>query len=773
MALSLDHKELLPFLPMIYVAWADGELSAQELEGMRALGARQSYLSAPAQEALSQWLDPQAPPSAAQLTHLWHTILQASAELPQERRSLVELGQALYGSEPLDAQTSQALKDLEQALGVNSYDAAALATDPPLKASPIQSFRALEPEAQFDLPLMRALLDGPFAERKDKVRALLQDPAFTYQDELPKEEYRELVLQWLHRLADNGLGALAFPDVLNSADGFGEFLAAFESLAMFDLSLVIKFGVQFGLFGGSIYFLGTEKHHKLLADVASVKLPGCFAMTELGHGSNVRSLQTTASFDRQNNQWIVHTPDEYARKEWIGNAAAHAKMATVFAQLEIDGHYYGVHAFLVPIRDDDGQVLPDVFIDDCGHKLGLNGVDNGRLWFDHVRIPADNLLDRFAQVSPTGEYSSPITSSNKRFFTMLGTLVGGRVSIAASALSASKSALTIALRYAAMRRQFGPANGDEAPILDFRTHQLRLMPLLANAYALSFGVQYLQQRYLNRSDEDEREVEGLAAGMKAFSSWNATHTIQTARECCGGQGYLSVNRFAALKADTDIFTTFEGDNTVLMQLLAKGLLTDYGHQFQDMSLSSAFRLIRGVAQHTMKDLDLLTARRTEREHLRDSDYHLGLLQYREDALVASAAKRFKKRLDQGVDGFEAMIQVQDHLMSLAHANIERVLLEQFILAKRACTDEPTRAKLNDLCDLFALHHIQRDLAWFMENGVIAAAKAKAIRVTVNELCEQVRHQAIAFTDAFAIPESCLAAPIAQSPVVPSEVSPRD
>lgn len=775
MALSVEDRELLPFLPVIYVAWADGELTERELSGIKRLcdgGFEQ--LSAPTQAALSSWLDPAAPPTAAQLTHLWHTILRASADLPPQRRTLVELGQALYGSQRLDEHTLAALRELETALGLDSFEAAALATEPPPQPCEVLGFRALEPAPSFSVEAMTALLDGPFHTRNQQVRQLLAHERFQYHDELPKAQAREVVLGWLQALADEGLGALAFPDVLESAPDLADFMASFETLACFDLSLVVKFGVQFGLFGGSIYFLGTERHHALLADVASLKLPGCFAMTELGHGSNVRGLQTTARFDRERAQWIIHTPDEYARKEWIGNAAAHAKMATVFAQLQIEDHHYGVHAFLVPIRDDEGQPLPGVFIDDCGHKMGLNGVDNGRLWFDQVRIPAENLLDRFASVDEQGRYSSPITSSNKRFFTMLGTLVGGRVSIAAASLTASKSALTIAIRYGAMRRQFGPTHAPESPILDFRTHQLRLMPLLANAYALSFGVRYLQQRYLTRSHEDEREVEGLAAGIKAISSWNATHTIQTARECCGGQGYLSVNRFAALKADSDIFTTFEGDNTVLMQLLAKGLLTEYGQQFQDMNLNSALKLIRGAASRAATSLDLLTARRTEREHLRDSAYHLELLRYREASLVASAAKRFKARLDKGIDGFEAMNQVQDHLLSLAHAHVERLLLERFVEAVSQTQDEALKAQLAQLCDLFALHHLQRDLAWFMENGLLSPAKARAVRDEVNTLCALVRQDAIALTDAFGIPEPCLAAPIATSPIVAASIdSPTD
>ena len=188
-------------------------------------------------------------------------------------------------------------------------------------------------------------------------------------------------------------------------------MTAFEMLGFGDLSVLVKFGVQFGLFGGSIYFLGTEEQRKrFLPDTAKAELLGCFAMTELGHGSNVMGLKTTATYDPESDSIVVHTPDESARKEWIGNAAAHARMATVFAQLSVGGQDHGVHAVLVPIRDEKGEALPGVRLGDCGHKLGLNGVDNGRIWFDQVKVPRDHLLGRFASITESGEYTSPIAS---------------------------------------------------------------------------------------------------------------------------------------------------------------------------------------------------------------------------------------------------------------------------------------------------------------------------------------------------------------------------
>src|SRR5690606_19838805 len=139
-------------------------------------------------------------------------------------------------------------------------------------------------------------------------------------------------------------------------------------------------------------------------------------------------------------------PYPQARKEYIGNAALHGRMATVFAKLMLDGKDYGVNAFLVPLRNEEGQTLHGVRIEDCGRKMGLNGVDNGIIHFDNVVIPYDNMLDRFASVSADVKFASPILSDNRRFFTMLGTLLGGRIGIPRSGLCSAKTGLTIAIR---------------------------------------------------------------------------------------------------------------------------------------------------------------------------------------------------------------------------------------------------------------------------------------------------------------------------------------
>src|SRR3954466_11918126 len=438
---------------------------------------------------------------------------------------------------------------------------------------------------------LRALLNGEHAEIRDRVRTWLAQPGNAAASDLPMEEHREQVLAWARKLASEGDTAMGYPVQYGGKDAVARSIASFETLAYGDLSLLVKCGVQFGLFGGAVLHLGTERHHeRYLHRIAKLDLPGCFAMTETGHGSNVPALRATATYDPETQEFVVHTPDDDARKDYIGNAARDGRIAAVFAQLIVAGASRGVHALLVPLRDDDGTVLDGIRIEDCGAKLGLDGVDNGRIWFDHVRVPGEALLDRYAQVSPEGEYTSAIENPTRRFFTMLGTLIQGRVSVCGASISATKVALDIAIRRGLTRRQFGPPGEAEAVLMDYRTHQRRLLPALATTYGLHFAQDRLRAHLHEvfsagaKHDDDRRRraLETLAAGLKAVATWHATDTIQACREACGGAGYLRANRFAALRADTDVFTTFEGDNTVLLQLCANNLLTDYRDQFGEL-----------------------------------------------------------------------------------------------------------------------------------------------------------------------------------------------
>src|SRR4051794_40351566 len=598
---------------------------------------------------------------------------------------------------------------------------------------------------------LRALLDGPYPETRERVRWWLSQPGNEPVDDLPMEAHRERVLAWVRELASEGDTAIGYPEQYGGQGSPGRSVTSFETLAMGDLSLLVKCGVQFGLFGGAILHVGTAKHHeRYLSDVAAMDLPGCFAMTETGHGSNVQALQTTATYDPESEEFVVHTPYDDARKDYIGNAARDGRMAVVFAQLTTGGEERGVHALLVPIRDEHGEPCEGVRIEDCGAKLGLNGVDNGRLWFDQVRVPRENLLDKYAQVSGDGTYFSAIENPTRRFFTMIGTLIQGRVSVGGASISASKVALTIAVRRALERRQFGPPGSDqEALLMDYRTHQRRLFPALAKTYALSFAqlrlIDELHEVFTTDADDvARRKLETLAAGVKAVATWHASDTIQSCREACGGAGYLRTSRFASLKADTDVFTTFEGDNTILLQLAAKNLLTDYKDAVGDLNPLGLAQFVAGQA------LGLL-AERTPIGKLADGgdlfsrETQLDLFRWRHEHLLESAARRLKRGIDAKRDPFSVLVDCQDHVLEAARSWVDLVVLESF----------PEDPAVDQLRSLYALHTIEAERGYYQEHGRLSGTRSKAVIKAVNQLCADLRPDARALVDAFGVPEAAL------------------
>jgi len=628
-----------------------------------------------------------------------------------------------------------------------------------------------------DVPALTALLDGRYVEVRNLVRKNLAEYAdvLDAQVEMPAVEFRERVREVIVDMARTGSTGLGFPTEYGGGGDIGASIAAFETLAFGDLSVLVKTGVQFGLFGGAILQLGTRRHHDAyLSDLINAELLGCFAMTESGHGSNVQHLGTVATYDVQTREFVITTTTESARKDYIGNAAAHASVAVVFAKLEIGGQSEGVHAFVVPIRDEHGDVVAGVRVGDDGPKLGLHGVDNGRLWFDEVRVPRENLLNQYADVSETGVYSSAIENPDRRFFTMLGTLVQGRVSVGGAGISASKVAITIAVKYALLRRQFGaPGTDEEELLLDYGLHQRRLLPRLARTYAMHFAQEVLAaQLHEVLSDpatpeRERRALEARAAGTKALGTWHATDTIQQSREACGGAGYLAANRFAALKADTDVFTTFEGDNHVLMQLVAKGLLTDYSTNFEELDQFGVARFVADLAVETVLERtavhkllerlrDVLPSDTGEDEAgLLDPDYQLTMLRWREEHVLGGLARRLKRGIDSGMDPTEVFSRCQDHVIHAARSHMERVVLEAFTEKVVACADDVNVDALTLLRDLHAVSVLEEDRAWFMEHGRLSSQRSKAISREVNRLCRRVRPLAADLVDGFGIPPEML------------------
>ena len=617
---------------------------------------------------------------------------------------------------------------------------------------------------------LRNALDGRWRDAKNDVREKLSSPIFRPHFTPNTDIARSKVDEQLRIIAAHGAAEDGFKKGHGGNGDVGATVTRIEMLAMSDLSLMVKAGVQWGLFGGAIENLGTERHHEAyVRRIIDLDLLGCFAMTETGHGSDVQALETTATYDPAAEEFVIDSPTVTSRKDYIGGAARTARVAAVFAQLiTSDGEHRGVHCLVVPIRDDQGNDLPGVTISDCRYKGGLPGVDNGRIQFNHVRVPRENLLNKYADVAPDGTYTSPIENVDRRFFTMLGTLVRGRVTVGGSAGAAARVGLDIATRYALQRRQFeAPGAEQEVLIMDYLVHQRRLFPLIAKSYALQFaqnelvGTCHELQTADDPDAEEQRELESRAAGLKAANTWHATRAIQEAREACGGAGYMAENRLIALKADTDVFTTFEGDNHVLTQLVAKSLLTAYADDIKGMSpvdwvrFAANFagkRVMKRTAAQTVMQTILDTRQDNEEEgSLFNRGTQVKMFEDREEYMLASVARRIQGKSKE-MSAFEAFNAVQDHVLHAANAHIDRIILEAFVAGIESCEDKEAREILGLVCDLYALSVIEDDKAWFVEQRLLSTERSKAVTRGINDRCRRLRPYAETLVDGFGIPE---------------------
>ncbi|PZR12383.1 MAG: acyl-CoA oxidase [Flavobacterium psychrophilum] len=752
-----NNPKLSILIPVFYIAWQDDFLTKKEFSALTEFINDQDWLTKAEKDFLKSKIDYNSPPSRSEFFK-WKEKIDSILD-KSTPANLTELGVLIANAERPAISDDDILKigpsfaKMESELGIMSQEIIA-----GFKSKSDTITNKYGTVKSFDVQKLTDFLDGDQAPIINKVKKIISSDEFKLNTITDTTEYREKVLEWCQILAKNEMGSYAYPQEYGGKGDIEGYFSIMETLSYHDLSLVIKFGVQFGLWGMSILSLGTEKHYKkYLENIGTLELPGGFAMTETHHGSNVKGVQTKATYNHKDRSFTINTPEKYDRKEYIGNTANHGEMVTVFAKLIIDEKDYGVNAFVVPIRDKNKNVFKGVTIEDCGHKMGLNGVDNGILTFKDVVVPYDNMLDRFAQVNENGEFESPIPSDNRRFFTMLGTLVGGRIGIPRSALAAAKTGLTIAVKYGDKRRQFGPEGGLEVPILNYRMHQKRLMPYLANAYAIHFGLQYLTKRFVNRKEEEMQEIEALAAGMKSYSTWNTRNTLQECREACGGKGYLSENRIDDLKNDTEIYTTFEGDNTVLMQLTAKNRLGEFRKQFGQMNVSGIFNYVIDQAKTSITEKNPFATRNTDEKHLKDKEFHIHAFRYRENEIVSSAAKRFKRLVDNGLDAFDAANVMHPHMIQIADSYLDRIFLEQFQAKLDAVSDEGLKEVLERLYNLFALNKIEEHKAWYLEQGYMEGVKTKAIRKQVSQLCWEIRQDAVPLVDAFNIPESCLGA----------------
>eukprot|EP00817_Percolomonadidae_sp_ATCC50343_P005492 CAMPEP_0117426304 /NCGR_PEP_ID=MMETSP0758-20121206/6461_1 /TAXON_ID=63605 /ORGANISM="Percolomonas cosmopolitus, Strain AE-1 (ATCC 50343)" /LENGTH=665 /DNA_ID=CAMNT_0005211425 /DNA_START=201 /DNA_END=2195 /DNA_ORIENTATION=+ len=630
-----------------------------------------------------------------------------------------------------------------------------------------------------------------------------KNPIFNVQFNLTKEEQREIAAEQVKILLQSGL--LRVEDLHKSTK---DFLSRIEQLALFPASAGVKVGVQILLFAGSILNLGTERHNKYLESASKGELPGCFGMTELGHGSNVERLETTAKYDENTQEFVINTPHRSAIKWWLGNAQMQGVICTVFARLIVKGIDHGIHTFLVPIRDPKTmKALPGVTIGDCGDKIGLNGIDNGFLSFKHVRVPRENLLNRFGDVSASGEYISPYKTNGRRFAAHMGELITGRVSIVVSSINIRRLATVITTRYAARRRQFGLSKL-EHPILSYRSHQVRLMPILASCYVYEYVKRRIMDLYVAvkqdeeitevelddevDSDDDEEmeysdspkvekpqkekappkakstkesskkqtktkeellgELHALSAGMKAIFSWDTQTMIQECRNMCGGHGYSAYNLFGVMKNDHDILQTFEGDNTVLIQQTAAYQLKEFSKQFSSQ-IQAVYTMVKGGVGKTLSALN--PASMLSNPNLCSGKFQLAAFSSRVQHLTQTIAMELRQR-KKTYGFFKAWNDVVPMCVNLTRAFVEEQALKEFQKQIRVTKNREIRHILKLMRNVWALNIIQQD--WIHFDNLISV-NINQMRLLFEKLCERMSNHAVSLVDAFGLSDEFIQAPI--------------
>ncbi|XP_028301926.1 peroxisomal acyl-coenzyme A oxidase 1 isoform X1 [Gouania willdenowi] len=488
---------------------------------------------------------------------------------------------------------------------------------------------------------------------------------------------------------------------------------------------------------------------------------GTYAQTEMGHGTHLRGLETTATYDPSTQEFVLNSPTVTSIKWWPGGLGKTSNHAIVLAQLYTLGKCHGLHAFVVPIRDmNTHEPLPGILVGDIGPKFGFHEVDNGYLRLDNVRIPRDNMLMKYAKVEPNGTYVKPPSAK-----LTYGTMVFIRSMIVGESARALSKACTIAIRYSAVRHQSEIRPGEPEPqILDYQTQQYKLFPLLAEAYAFLFVGQYMGQTYnringdINQGDFSELpELHALSAGLKAFTTWAANSGIEVCRMSCGGHGYSRSSALPDIYVNFTPTCTYEGENTVMMLQTARYLVKSYRQAKEGRQLSGMVSYLN-EAETQRVQAQPVSARPTVVD-VNDLSSLVEIYKLRAATLIEMAVKSIQQELQHRKSQEDAWNNSSIDLVRASDAHCHYVVVKLFTNKLREVSDTSIHSVLSTLALLYALHGITKNSGDFLQAELLSVPQMLQISLRIKELLAQLRPNAVALVDAFDINDrklnSCL------------------
>jgi len=515
-----------------------------------------------------------------------------------------------------------------------------------------------------------------------------------------------------------------------------------------------------------------EQQAQWLPRALAWEVIGCYAQTELGHGSNIRALETTATYLVESDQIEIHSPSVTSTKWWPGALGKTANHAIVYARLLVGGKDLGIHNFMVQLRDmATHQPLPGIAVGDIGPKIGYNNQDNGFCRFDRVCIPRTNMAMRHAVLHPGGRYEAAKERKKASYSSM--TYVRGAI-VMNSGQQLSK-ACTIAVRYSAVRHQGFTGRDDvsEMRVLDYTMQQERLLPLVATAYAFHFTGNVMQD--LLRGN-DAASLHLASSGLKALCTRIASDGIEACRKACGGHGYLAVSGLPELLGTYLQNVTVEGENYMIAQQTARGLLKalnaaklardgkaqrrpSIGGTVQVASISakalSSEGSQEGDASETAYLSDALGAasaccKATCSEDFLQPSLQLEAYRQRTAWLVLDTQRKLADAELQGVDSVEAWNSICPDAIRLSEAHCMHVLLRNFDAAVRRLEAEKSvlTGPLRSCCNLFALWWMRESMGEFLESGFLSCTQCGLLRHAVSGQLVAVRADAVPLVDAW-------------------------